>query len=149
MTPPRTRARKTKKPSLKDYNRVVSVLVVAQVDEEDEHAVLPGNTLFWLHTYGMDHYGLPDLEVRDVPALWLCSAGDFLNGWATYMIREKAIKAGETLAGGLHGIVKVRAVASPDPWWGEREALRLVPEEVHHACAECGGHENTPEEQVN
>ena len=56
----------------------------------------------WVHTHGLCHLGLPELEVRDVnPSFLMWDAGMLLNRIGKYMMRTgKIVKAGEVMAFG-------------------------------------------------
>jgi hypothetical protein len=52
----------------------------------------------WVHTHGMDAAGMPELEVRHVPAFLAEAAADLLNRVCDYMLRTgKRIRHGETM----------------------------------------------------
>ena len=90
---------------------------------------------FWLHTFGLYQWSLPELEVRDVPALYAESAMSTLNRWALYMIRGALMKAGDLLHDSGSLPVVCRLVESPDPYWSEGgPCLRLVVERVNFHC---------------
>jgi|APSaa5957512622_1039677.scaffolds.fasta_scaffold01788_3 hypothetical protein len=113
------------------------------VGEDDSHHHLPADTLFWLHTRGMETLGLPELEIRNVPSWWVTAAGGELNGWAAYSL-DRGISEGDTLDGGGPVPLKIRAVESPDPFWSEQgiECLRL---EVERVLFSCGSGRHTPD----
>jgi len=96
------------------------------MDEDEDHHTLSPAARFWLHTNGMNVFGLPELEIRDVPSWWVTAAGAELNGWAAYSI-DQGISEDDELDGGGPVPLKLRAVASPDEFWEEdgRECLRL------------------------
>lgn len=110
----------------------------ALVETEGAFQVIDAKTgTFWLHTNGMSHFELPELEIRDVPAWWVTAAGAELNGWAGYFIAhpDKATPGSE-LEGGGPLRVSLRVRVSPDPWWETdgRACLRIEPEQVFFAC---------------
>jgi len=110
--------------------------------EDDEHHHMPADTLFWLHTRGMDTLGLPELEIRNVPSWWVTAAGGELNGWAAYSV-DRGIAEGDVLDGGGPVPLKIRALSSPDPLWKDMnvECLRL---EVDRVLFVCGSGRHTP-----
>lgn len=114
------------------YEERVKVAILAQVAALPTSGDLPGNTLYTLRTNGMPVYHRPEMEVVDVPALWVEDAGRFLNEWAFYSIVTRPILEGQTLAGGLHRNVKLRATMV-------QGVLQLKPEAVKAACSGCGG----------
>lgn len=79
-------------------------------------------------TVGMAKYSRPDLELADVPALWVPAAGDLLNTWAMYSINKCELKAGQTLSGGYQGSLCIRIQATPEG------LLRLCPEAIRCTC---------------
>lgn len=114
------------------YAARVKVAILAQVADIPAGGSLPGDTRFTLRTNGMPQYARPELEVVDVPALWVEAAGRFLNDWAYYSIVDRPILDGETLAGGFQRNVRVRATLV-------QGVLQLRPEAVEVACSGCGG----------
>jgi hypothetical protein len=98
--------------------------VATGADDESHH--LSSAAKFWLHTNGMNIFGLPELEIRNVPCWWVTAAGAELNGWAVYAI-DQGIVDGDELDGGGPVPLKLQAVSSIDPFWEKdgRECLRL------------------------
>jgi hypothetical protein len=96
------------------------------VDTTDQHHTLTPAARFWMHTIGLAQFGLPELEIRGIPAWWITAAGAELNGWAAYSL-DQGIAEDEELDGGGPVPLKIRAVTSPDPIWQEKdtECLRL------------------------
>lgn len=78
--------------------------------------------MYKVTTVGMAHYARLDLELVDVPALWVPAAGDLLNEWALYSINKRALKAGHTLSGGYRDRLRIRLRETPEG------LLRLCPE---------------------
>jgi len=72
--------------------------------------------LFWLHTQGLTKLGLPELEIRNVPARWVTAAGEELLDWAAFSL-DHGISEGDALPGGGPVVLELKAVASPDPVW--------------------------------
>lgn len=110
----------------------VRVAIIPELDPsqlpEPQHLV-PVTTTFWLHTKGLDKLGLPELEIRGVPAWWVTAAGAELNAWAAYSTQHP-IQDGQTLQGGGPVPVVVRAERSADPYWERRSCLQLVLDRV-------------------
>lgn len=51
----------------------------------------------WLHSHGMDRHGLPDLEIRHVPAFLGEAAVDLLRAACEYLINSKhEVRLGDT-----------------------------------------------------
>lgn len=120
-----------------EYREQVQILIVPEPRGQKD-AVLT----FWMHTCGLSEFGLPELELRNVPALYVKGAGDVLNTWGYYMVVEgQVIKAGERLGEGGPVPLTLLATGSPDPfWWRRSEAcIRLEVEAVHGGCVVCGG----------
>lgn len=113
------------------FEEKVKVIILAQ-GAAPEVGHRPGHALFTLRTHGMPQFKRKELEVVDVPALWVPAAGDFLNGWALYTVNHRPIKPGETLTGGFNHNVLVRAAKVG-------KVLRLQPEAVKMGCSCCGG----------
>jgi len=91
------------------------------IKDTDENQVLSSASLFWLHTQGMDTFGLPELEIRSVPCRWVTSAIADLMNWAVYSI-DKGLCEGDTIV--VEGPVPLtlRVVAAS---YETRECLRL------------------------
>jgi len=98
---------------------------LAMNEDEEGHTLSPA-AKFWLHTNGMSVFGLPELEIRDVPAWFITAAGAELNGWAAFCL-DQGISPGDELDGGGPVPLKLRAIESPDEFWQKdgRECLRL------------------------
>lgn len=122
------------------FERTVSVIVVPEGELSDcgMHALGP-NARFWLHTVGMQRYGRPDMEIRDVHILAIDGAASRINGWAFYSL-QTPIKPGESLGDRGNVPMTLRASTSEDPYWQDPNAnphgcLRLDVEAVHFACS--------------
>ena len=62
------------------------------------HYVTNSNTKGWVHTHGMDQFGLPELEMRAVPGFLAESAAKLLGFICDYMIDSgKKVSVGETM----------------------------------------------------
>jgi len=94
-------------------------------NDEKNHTLSPASK-FWLHTNGLSSFGVPELEIRNVPAWFVTAAGAELNGWAGYAI-DKGIVEGDTLQGGGPVPVDIAVTESEDPFWADSgsECLRL------------------------
>ena len=120
-----------------EYRAEVQVIIV--LEPRSPKGAVP---TFWMHTYGLVEFGLPELELRNVPALYIEGGGDVLNTWGYYMVIEgRTIKAGENLGKGGPVPLTLRAAGSTDPfWWKQGVAcIRLEVEAVHGVCEVCGG----------
>lgn len=53
----------------------------------------------WVHTHGMDEYGLPELEIRGIPNFLIEPAANILHAVTDYMLDSgKVIALGESFA---------------------------------------------------
>jgi len=105
---------------------------------------------FWVNTNGLHAHGLPEIEIREVPPMYVGAAGDRVNAWAYYSLRDCPIEAGEALGSEEDPIqMRLLAVESPDPFWMEhgRRCLRLVVDQVAFHCCACGEGEHPREEE--
>ena len=124
------------------FQRVITVVITPEGAPKG-HRFGP-DTTFWCYTSGMVHaFDRPELEMRNVPALFVEAAGGALNEWAFYSVEERAIKAGEKLGAEVAALrVLLQAVASPDTaFWGATPCLRLVLLASELACAKCAAGE--------
>lgn len=93
----------------------------------------------WLHTHGMDSLGLPELEIRDVPAFLAEDAGRLLRQVCDYMADcGVRIRPGETMAISPHTRFKfvIPEWMPEDQGHYTTERLRIV--EAETACQCCG-----------
>lgn len=79
------------------------------------HRLTPGAE-FWLHTSGMRKLGLPELEIRSVPAWWVTAAGVELLHWAAFSL-DHGIAEGDILQGGGPVLLDIKVANSPDKQW--------------------------------
>ena len=95
--------------------------------------------LGWVHTHGMQEAGLPELEIRDIPAFLATPAANLLDDVCSYMVREgKRVSAGETMVSNGAVIRFETPVPMPDhPEHYEFERLQIL--EVTPPCECCGG----------
>jgi hypothetical protein len=103
--------------------------------EGEDHHVLTPAARFWMHTNGLHLFGLPELEIRDVPPWYVQAAGSDLTAWAAYAV-DCGISEGDELDGAGPVPFKIEASPSPDPHWTKlgRECLRLEVSRVLFAC---------------
>lgn len=104
------------------------------------HHVTDGKrTRGWIHTHGMDRRGLPELEMRDVPAFLAPAAAGILREVCHYMIDTGVrIKAGETMATSPRTALRF---VKPTPIFGAEDHYRverLLIKEIRPACEGCG-----------
>ncbi len=102
------------------------------------HHVTNGSTKGWVHTHGMDQFGLPELEMRAVPGFLVESAARILTSACDYMIDSaKKVSAGETMALSDHTVFQF-VKADPIPGAEEHyEAERWQIVEVERLCECC------------
>ena len=109
--------------------------------EIDIHCVSSGEpTKGWVHTHGMAEYGLPELEIRDVPVFLCTPAGVLLRKVCDYMLDSgETVLLGDHMAFDKHTVFSFRN-ATPIPGeeahfdverWELTEAPGLCP------CDEC------------
>ena len=80
---------------------------------------------FWLYTRGMDHYDLPDFEMRDVHALYAPYVAGLLQNWAIAS-RKEPLKAGDILSSEFPVSASLRLGISSDPYWiGKNQCLTV------------------------
>ena len=91
----------------------------------------------WLHTHGMDSLGLPELEVRHVPAFLAEDAAGLLRHVCDYMAESGVrIKPGETMATSPRNRFKFLESKPGDE--DHSQAERLLIAEVEPTCECCG-----------
>ena len=62
------------------------------------HWFISGNNVGWVHTHGMEEFGLPELEIRDCPAFLAESAVHLMRSVCDYMhTTGKAVRAGDNM----------------------------------------------------
>ena len=123
------------------YQEAVTVLIKPELGAHEHIAgaanILTGNSLFWLHTTGMAAFDRAELELRDVPGLYISMAMQVLHHWALVTAQTKEFALGHVL---IHADavvpVHLRVTASPDPYWDRIEVacLRLVSEALVYPC---------------
>jgi hypothetical protein len=104
------------------------------------HHVISGReTKGWVHSHGMDRLGLPELEMRNVPAFLVEAAAKILRGVCNYMIESgNKVSVGETMALSertAFRFLKADPIPGQDNHY-ETERWQIV--EVECQCAECG-----------
>jgi hypothetical protein len=73
-----------------------------EIDVQKEiivHFVTDGPAKGWVHTHGLTRFDKPELEIRNVPSLFMSSATSLLNGVADYMLNhtKKPILPGQNM----------------------------------------------------
>ena len=111
-----------------------------RADTVQVHWVMDGkHTKGWVHHHGMDKYGLPELEIRDIP--------NFVGGYALVLLRQvceymldsgKVIRLGETMSisppMGFRFVQSVPIPGEEDHYATER--WQIV--DVECCCDKCG-----------
>ncbi len=98
----------------------------------------------WLHTHGMDAEGLPELEMRHVPAFLADAAAGLLRQVCGYMLESgTSIRADETMSTSPRTRFKF---VKPEPMPGEEghyesERLQIVDHEPVCDCCRLEGSE--------
>lgn len=124
-----------------EYLEQVTVVITPEETQSNPHpddpSVLRGDSLFWVHTIGLNKLDRSELELREVPALFIEQAFAELNYWGYASLTDK-ILTGENIRSGRPVPVIVRAATSPDPFWETRgwECLRLTAFAVLFSCGE-------------
>lgn len=95
----------------------------------------------WVHTHGMEALGLPELEIRNVPSLFVEAAMALLQHVCDYMQKPGVVvKAGERMATSPNTRFEFKA---SEPITGEEDHFEVERFElvgIEPNC-ECGHHE--------
>jgi hypothetical protein len=119
-----------------EFQKVITVRAVPEADSASQ---------FWLYTHGLHELGLEEIELRQVPALFVREGFHYLNEWA-YV--SAVLNGGEhpdgpvnfELVGGLPLTMTV-APSNDEHWSGERKCVRFeFAGQVRCEC--CGGQEH-------
>jgi hypothetical protein len=116
-----------------------AVLQAADDDQTESVTIHYVTDSGWLHTHDMDAHGLPELEIRDVPALLAEGASDLLQRVCDYMLGSGTrVRAGETMS--VSPRTRIRFI-KPEPMPGEddhygEERLQIVGLEPACECCE-------------
>ena len=94
----------------------------------------------WVHTHGLDQFGLPELEIRNVPPMFAEAAAQILQEVGEYL-REPGVvvKSGETMAVSPHTafrLVAAEPISGNEDHY-EVERWELVPFEQVCECCGC------------
>jgi hypothetical protein len=92
----------------------------------------------WLHSHGMADHGMPELEMRGIPAFLADQAADLLRQACRRMIESgRPGRPGDTLV--LSPRVRLRLVeARPEPGDDHAPVRRLEVVDAGTACGCCG-----------
>ena len=104
------------------------------------HYVISGiETKGWVHTHGMDRFGFPELEIRNVPAFLVGGAAVILRTVGNYMIDSgKKVSLGETMAISDESVFrfeKAKSIVGQENHY-TTERWQIVDAECQ--CCECG-----------
>lgn len=111
-----------------------------------EH-VLTTSAQFRLHTNGMTRFGLPELEVRRVPARWVTAAGEELLRWAAYSL-DHGICEGDRLQVDGPVVLMLQVLASSEECWAGHPTGCLTLEVIETTLvADAPEEEDEPEEE--
>lgn len=109
------------------------------------HAVTDGPAKGWVHTHGLDKFDEPELEIRNVPALFTASACEILNHIADYMLNRatKPILAGQNMEVNRVTVVKFHETKADDAGGYDSNhytvrVLRVDSIDTTGICACCG-----------
>jgi hypothetical protein len=106
---------------------------------ECHHVISGTETKGWVHTHGMDQFGLPELEIRNVPAFLAVHAAAILRTVCDYMIDSgKKVALAETMAISDQSVVRFEKA---EPMVGQEnhydtERWQIV--EAECRCSDCG-----------
>ena len=106
---------------------------------ECHHVISGTETKGWVHTHGMDQFGLPELEIRNVPAFLAGNAAAILRTVCDYMIDSgKKVALAETMAISDQSVVEFQKA---EPMVGQEnhydtERWQIV--EAECRCCDCG-----------
>jgi hypothetical protein len=103
----------------------INLIMTPEVNEDDL-----STGLFWVYTVGMrEHYNLQEMEMRDVPGMFIRSAANAINGIAAYRVlnQDNPILVGQAIGWGCGDIL----VEQGEDWdgrftWTADEMLRLT-----------------------
>lgn len=128
-----------------DFKQQVSLFITPEQPEvTDPRGCLGGKQTFWIHTVGMDKFGAPELEFREVPALFVESAGEILNMISHQIVlQDLEVKDGFLLMVESGPVpVALKAFPSKEDWYSLRnlQAFTLWPDAVMLTCQ--GDHEH-------
>ena len=118
-------------------SKVTVQIVPEQPEHPDPRGGFTGEQTFWLHTVGMDKFDRPEMEMREVPGLFVTAAGGYLNMWSYHSVERHEIPEDENLMdeSGVFPIV-FHTTLSKDPFYKERgiKCLRLDAVAVVFTC---------------
>ena len=103
----------------------ITLIMTPEVNEDDL-----STGLFWVYTVGMrEHYDLQEMEMRDVPGMFIRSASKAINEIAAYRVlnRDNPILVGQSIVWTCGDIL----VEQGEDWdgrftWTADEMLRLT-----------------------
>tara|TARA_B100000287_G_scaffold6882_3_gene6697 strand:- start:10222 stop:10641 length:420 start_codon:yes stop_codon:yes gene_type:complete len=95
---------------------------------------------FWLYSQGMkENYEIEDLEIKDVPGMFVNAAGILINEINAYrLISGKTVEVGDTMSWATGEILVVQGEAWNGSWsWEAEDMLRLTSRLTDVEC--CAG----------
>ena len=95
------------------------------------HWVTDGELRGWTHTHGMEAFGLPELELLDVPSYFVGAAQLLLSMVADYMLNERPVAAGERMELGPRDVVRFEVptpLVGQEGYYRDQAVLRVVEE---------------------
>jgi hypothetical protein len=110
------------------------------------HYLTEGPGRGWLHTHGLAAHGMPELEMKDVPAFLRLAAGGLLNDVAGYLLNDakKPLVAGDlvhldewTTLQVVAGEGDAEAGYDPAHYEGYVRLTVVDPPDTRCECAEC------------
>lgn len=107
-----------------------------------DHVISGTETKGWVHTHGMDRLGLPELEMRKVPAFLAEAAAGMLANVCDYMIDSgKTVSVGETMAVSPRTTFRLVTTVPIPGRENHYETERWQIAEVECQCEDCGANE--------
>lgn len=109
------------------------------------HHVYDGDdTVGWIHTHGLEKYGKPELEIRNIPLFLGPAATYLLNQIADYVVNQNMdIKPGEKMSIGTGRPIFIQFEKLPPIQSSlnhfREERLALIDPPEAYQCAECAG----------
>ncbi len=121
-------------------DRIKDSTVLINTPETEER--FGPNGTFYLYSVGMnDNYGMPDLEIRGVPGMFVNAAADTINEINAYrLLSEQPVLVGQRISW-QHGDI---ITEQGDDWggrfgWKAKDMIRLTSAEttIHGSTCEC------------
>lgn len=110
------------------------------MEEIQIHSLTDGPAKGWIHTHGLARHGKPELEMRRVPSLFFCSAGQMLNDIGQYMLDSgRSIRVGDTMELGRTLLLMLEGKADEEGGYdaSHYRVPVLTVTALEHACEQC------------